>query len=547
MRTFVAALYGGIVPMIAVSCAGLLAIRVLRLELRRGETWPLAVAIGSPLCALLYAILSFAGIARRGVFFGTAAVMLAAALRWRPKRTGDPVSRWPGLALALVLAVFAAVYLPAAAGPDTTPPPFDESLAQVAAVVRAPRGASPHDLVSSLLLAPFVLGGHSAVAVFHLGFLFALALLCAAAASRLANQWLPAAQAGWAYFAAGMLVFASPALALAACDARTEIIGILALTSGLSLAALAVADRKPAAAAASAIALTLLLPAWTGARAFPGFLFLPLDHAWAAIPFAAIAAAVLIARYRAILILITVFHLTTSWPGIAPLLAPPSLAILNPVTWQDATTKDRDGYLNAHLPGYIHARFLEESVLPNSSVATDIDIARAWTTRKVASLHPWDSIIRTAYDPAHRYDRVEVRRFSVLNGRHLPVPLKSPAAEIRLFRNGLEIARNPQWRVRCPEAFDNSLLTACQGELSEIDFGAPVAVDEIRIHGNKGVSAGWPNGLRRAAIEELKRAGITHLLLKDRPGLPGELSRNARFWGVHEAGERAGAHLYALD
>ena len=547
MRTFAAALYGGIVPMIAVSCAGLLAIRAMRFELRRGEVWPLAVAIGSPLCALLYAILSFAGFARRGVFYGAAAVLLAATLRWRPKRTGDPVSRWPGLAIALVLAAFGAIYLPAGAGPDTTPPPFDEALAQVAAVVSAPRGVIPHDLVSSLLLAPFVLGGHSAVAVFQFGFLFALALLCAAAARRLALEWMPAAEAGWAYFAAGMLVFASPALAFAACDARTEIAGILALAAGLSLAALAVADRKPAAAAASAVALTLLLPAWTEAQAFPGFLFLPLSQAWAAIPFAAIATAVLIARYRAILILITVFHLATSWPGIAQLLAPPQLAVFTPVTWQDAATKNRDGYLNTHLPGYIHARFLEESTVPNSNVATGIDIPRAWTTRKVTSLHPWDSIIRAAYDPAHRYERVEVRRFSVLNGRHLPVPLTSPAAEIRLFRNGLEIARNPQWRVRCTEAFDNSLLTACQGELAEIDFGAPVSVDEVRIHGNKGVSAGWPNGMRRAAIEELKRAGITHLLLKDQAGLPGELSRNARFWGVHEAGERAGAHLYALD
>jgi hypothetical protein len=547
MRPFIAALYGGIVPLIAVSCAGLLAVRAMRFEPRRGEAWPLAVAIGSPLCALLYVILSFAGVARRGVFFGTAAVLLAATLRWRPKRTGDPVSRWPGLALALVLAIFGTIYLPAAAGPDTTPPPFDEAIAQVAAVVRAPRGTTPHDLAISLLLAPFVLGGHSAVAVFHLGFLFALALLCAAAAMRLANQWLPAVHAGWAYFAAGMLVFASPALAFAACDARAEIIGILALTAGLSLAALAVAGRKPAAAAASAVAFTLLLPAWTGASAFPGFLFLPLERAWAVIPLAAIAVAVLIARYRAILILITVFHLATSWPGIARLLAPPSLAILNTVTWQDATTKDRDGYLNTHLPGYIHARFLEESVLPNSNVATDIDIPRAWTTRKVTSLHAWDSIIQAAYDPAHRYDSVEVRRFSVLKGRHLPVPLTSPAAEVRLFRNGLEIARNPQWRVRCPEAFDNSLLTACQGKFAEIDFGAPVLVDEVRIHGKKGVSAGWPKGMRRAAMEELRRAGITHLLLEARPGLPGELSRNTRFWGVHKAGERAGTHLYALD
>ncbi len=547
MRPFSAALYGGIVPLIAVSCAGFLALRAMRIVARRGETWPLAVAIGSPLCALLYAVLHFAGAARRGFFFATAAVLLAAAIRWHPKRTGDPIPAWPGLALAFVLAVFGTVYLLAAAGPDTTPPPFDATLAQAAAAVRAPGGAGPPDLAASLLLAPFVLGGPSAVAVFHLGFLFALALLCAAAARRLALVWMPAAHANWSYFAAGTLVFASPALALAACDARTELIGILALTAGLFLAALAVADRKPAAAAASAVALALVLPAWTQAAAFPGFLFLPFNHAWAAIPFAAIAAAVLVARYRAILILIAAFHLVTSWPGTARLLSPPRLAVLNPLTWQDATTNDRDGFLNNHLPGYMHARFLDESTLPNSVIATGIDIPRAWTSRKVTSLRAWDHIIRTAYDPAHRPDRIEIRRFSARTGRHLPVPLRSPAAEIRLFYKGVEIARNPQWRVRCPEAFDNSLLTACLSEFAEIDFGAPVAVDEIRIQGVKGVSTGWPTGMRRAAIEELKRAGITHLLLVDSSGLPGEISRNARSWGVHETGARAGAHLYALD
>ncbi len=547
MRPFIAALYGGIVPMIAVSCAGLLALRAMRLEPRRGETWPLAVAIGSPLCALLYSVLHYAGAARRGFFFAAAAVLLAAALRWHPKRTGDPVSRWSGLALGVVLAVFGTIYLLAAAGPDTTPPPFDATLAQAAAAVRAARGDGLPELASSLILAPFVLGGHSAVAVFHLGFLFALTLLCAAASRRLALELMPAACAGWAYVAAGTLVFVSPALAFAACDARSELAGILALTAGLFLAGLAVADRKPAAAAASAVAFTLVLPAWTQASAFPGFLFLPFNHAWAAIPFVAIAVALLVARYRATLILIAVFHIATSWPGMARLLAPPHLAIFNPPTWQDATINDRDGYLNSHLPGYIHARFSDESTLPNSSIATDIDIPRAWTARKVTSLLVWDLIIRAAYDPARRYDRIEIRRFSVLNGRHLPVPLTTPAAEIRLFHKSVEIARNPRWRVRCPEAFDNSLLTACEGEFAEIDFGVPTAVDEIRIHGNKGIAAEWPTGMRRAAIEELKRAGITHLLLKDGRGLPGELSRNARFWGVHEAGARAGAHLYALD
>jgi hypothetical protein len=375
----------------------------------------------------------------------------------------------------------------------------------------------------------------------------ALALLCAAASRRLAQVWTDDRTAAWAHFAAGALVFATPALALAACNARVELTGILALAAGLFLAILAAAERKPLAAAASIFALILVTPAFTRASAFPGFLFLPLSHAWAVIPLAAVAVAVFAARYRAILGMVVLFHLATSWNGVARLLAPPELPVMEAISWRDATTRDRDAYLNIHLPGYIHARFLEEYTPINARIAAGTAVPRTWTTRHVESFDAWDSLLRTACQTTHRPDRVEFRRFAALNGRHLPIPLTSPAAEIRLFHKGSEIARQPHWLVRCPAAFDNSLLTACAASLAEVDFGAPTIVDEIRIHGFQGVTAYWPPGLRRAAVDELKRAGITHLLLNDRLGLSGDLSRNARFWGLHEVGERAGARLYALD
>jgi hypothetical protein len=563
MRPFVAALYGGVIPLIAVTSAGLLILRALRIQPRRGESWPLAVALGSPACALLYFALLSVNAARRGVFYGLAAALLAAAILGRPKSyanrpdgghsgpRGTPwsrsVSAAPGLLLAAIMAVFSYGYLPAAAGPDTTPPPFDSALVHATAAIRAPLAAPTPDLPAILFLAPLVLGGPSAAAVFHLGYLFALALLCAAAARRLALVWTDDRTADWAHFAAGALVFATPALALAACDARIEITGILALAAGLFLAILAAVERKPLAAAASILALFLVTPAFTRASAFAGFLFLPLSHAWAVIPLAAVAVAVLVARYRMILGMVALFHLVTSWNGVARLLAPPDSQVMETISWRDATTADRDSYLNIHLPGYIHARFVEGYTPVNARIAAGTTVPRAWTTRHVESFDAWETALRTACETNHRPDRVEVRRFSTLTGRHLPIPLTSPAAEIRLFHKGSEIARQPRWLVRCPAAFDNSLLTACAGGLAEVDFGAPTNVDEIRIHGFQGVTAYWPPGLRRAAIDELKRAGITHLLLDDRLGLSGDLSRNARFWGLHEIGERAGARLYALD
>jgi len=576
MRPFLAALYGGIVPFTAVVAAGYLVLPWLRIRRRAGASFPLAVALGSPVCAALHFALLRAGVVRRGHFYALAAALLAAAVAVGYKRTRErpprPGNRFPGstgehladspegvpilsrleallpvLLLAAVMAVFGWGYLLAAAGPDTTPAPFDASLAHAAAAVRSPRTAPAPSPSALLLVAPLALGGPSAAAVFHLAYLFTLACLCASAARRAAALWLDTLAAGWASFAAGSLVFASPALALAACDARVEMIGTLAFAAGLYFAVLALPDRSPAAAVAALAVLLLAPAAFTTGLAFPGFLFLPFSKAWCLIPFAAVAVAVLIARYRLILALVLAFHLSTNWSGAARLLAPPDLPLMPPLAWQDAATADRDAWLAAHLPGYIEARFLDESTHPSARIAVETPLARAWTTRHVVPFRDWEAILEAAAGQGNRANRVEIRRFSVLTGRYLPVVLTSPAAEIRLFHKGVEIARQKNWRLRCPEAFDNSLLTVCSGASAEIDFGSPVPVDEVRIHGFHGAPAAWPPGMRRAAIEEMKRAGITHIYLSDMHRLTPDLFPRARYWGLHDAGERARAHLYALD
>lgn len=582
MKAFLAAILGGTVPLIAVSAAGILILNLLRIRRRSDEMFPLALVLGSPLCAALHFALFRAGATRRGHFYAFSAVLLAAALAfayWQrrqrsPRSTnrfsntagkhsrtlverglpGPPMTPWsrlssclPVLLLAAIMSVSGWTYILAAAGPDTTPSPVDSSLAQAAAMLHLPHAVAPPSLTALLFLAPVRLGGPSAAAVFHLGCLFALALLCAAAARHVSSLWLDARSADWAYFAAGSLVFVSPALALAACDARMEIIGILGLAAGLYLATLAATGRAPSLAFAALLTIPLVPAAFTRSPAFSGFLFLPLSGAWFAIPLAAVAAAVLIAKYRAVLALAVAFHLATSWTGAARLLAPPGLALMEDMTWEEATIPDRDSYLASHLPGYIEARFLDESTHPGARIAFGTPLARAWTTRAVVPFDNWAPLLEASSGAAPRADRIETRRFSALTGRFLPVALSSPAAEIRLFHKGAEIARQSHWRVRCAEAFDNALLTLCAAAAAEIDFHAPVTVDEIRIHGFRGVAAFWPPGMRRAAIDEMKRAGITHIFLQDRHKLTNELYRNAQYWGLHEAGERAGAHLYALD
>lgn len=547
MRLFFASLYGGLVPFAALTAAGLLTLRFLRLPLLRGEAFPLAAALGAPLFAFASVLLRSAGIARRGVFFAFAALLILAALRWHPTPSGPRLPFILTLPLAAIFAAFLFLYIPSAAAPDTTPPPFDQPLAAATAALRAPRTAHLPDLPSALLLAPTLLGSPSAAAVLHLCFLAALALLTAAFARRLALLYQPDPTPNRAYLLAATLVFTSTPLALAACDARTDITGLLALTTGLFLAYLAVREHCIRAAAASAIALTLAVALPAQSAVFPGFLFLPFAKYPAAIPVAAIAAAVLLAPYRTILALVAAFHLITSWPDVTNLLAPKSLARFTPILWSEAATPNRDAYLAAHLPGYIQARFLDEATHPAAVIASSDPLPLAWTTRRVLPLAPFMPVFEIAASPSRQPARLEIRRFSPLTGQTLPIPLAAPAAEIRLYLKGREVPRSPAWRVRCPEAFDNSVLTLCAAPYAEVDFKRPVTVDEIRVLGQNGAAVEPRQGLRRAAIDELRRAGITHILIANSHPLAGDLTRNARFWGIRDSGDRADAHLYALD
>jgi hypothetical protein len=381
----------------------------------------------------------------------------------------------------------------------------------------------------------------------HLCFFAALALLSAVFARRLALLYQPDPSPNRAWLLAAALVFTSTPLALAACDARTDLNGLTALTAGLFLAYLAVRERCIRAAAAAAVAFTLIVALPAQSAAFPGFLFLPFTKYPAAIPLAAIAASVLLAPYRTILALVAAFHLITSWPVVTSLLAPKSLARFTPIPWSEAATADRDAFLSAHLPGYIEARFLDESTHPAAVIATSESLPLASTARRVLPLGPFIPLLETAADPARQPARLETRRFSPLTGPTLPIPLSSPAAEIRLYSKGGEAPRSPSWRVRCPEAFDNSVLTLCAAPYAEIDFTRPVTVDEIRILGHQGVPVQPQSGLRRSAMDELRRSGITHILVADSHPLAGDFTRNARFWGIRDCGDRAGAHLYALD
>jgi hypothetical protein len=159
--------------------------------------------------------------------------------------------------------------------------------------------------------------------------------------------------------------------------------------------------------------------------------------------------------------------------------------------------------------------------------------------------------------------------------------------EMRVFLQGKELARRPEWRLRARPnpwdvqlAFDNSVLTRWRswqriepGMFIEIDFGREEAIDKVALDGSTDqfatrlrlevddgsetwkLAGGEPLeiglapalGMRRQVVEEFKWAGITHVLVG-----PGDFGSEDFYgkqdlWGIREAGEIGGVRLYKLE
>jgi len=56
-----------------------------------------------------------------------------------------------------------------------------------------------------------------------------------------------------------------------------------------------------------------------------------------------------------------------------------------------------------------------------------------------------------------------------------------------------------------------------------------------------------PLTLRRMAVEEMKRGGVTHLLLREDDYAWPDVSALAGAWGLREIGAVDGYHLYRLE
>ncbi len=211
-------LLGAAFTLAACSALGYAALAWLRISCARGEAWALSLLVGTALFSTAVLGLGLAGGARRPALFLAGMLALASpCLAPAMVRFGRTACGWVTIA---AMAAFGFVYFIHAWAPEISPDGMAYHVALPAQYLRDGRigfirtniYAQLSQAMEMLYLHAFAFGKHSATALVHLGFLFALVALMRTYALR---TGIPAA--------AGLLVLASPVVGIDAASAYNDV------------------------------------------------------------------------------------------------------------------------------------------------------------------------------------------------------------------------------------------------------------------------------------------------------------------------------------
>lgn len=260
----------------------------------------------------------------------------------------------------------------------------------------------------------------------------------------------------------------------------------------------------------------------------------------------------------------------------------------------------QDQYLERKFPGYKVVRMVERftpkgavvysfSPLPDSYVNREV-----WTSYQSAEGEVLrDSVLMqfiSDYPPVERlqfrFPEQELEAVRAVQGAP-PSKEQWSLNEFHVLRGGQRLMRSPQWRIRAwpnnrdvAYIFDNAPLPRWRswhhiepGMYVELKFGRPARLDEVhldvstdqraakvRVEG-RAPGGAWtllspepvttglpvPLGMRRLAMEEMKKRGIGFLLVQPGDYMESDFVENISLWGLRQVGEVDGARLFRIE
>lgn len=320
-----------------------------------------------------------------------------------------------------------------------------------------------------------------------------------------------------------------------------------------------------------------------------------------AMPFAALAMALVLSEWKRVAPALALVHAVISWPSVLERYAPRYAWRLENIPVRQALRiESEDSFLNFKMPLYSVARMVEQNTPPGAKVFTYSSVPESYTTREILVAYQaafnnrmgdilWNPLLPDFAPTWHlrfRFPSQPLRGIRVVQTAS-GVPDLWSVGELRVFDGNRELPREPGWRLRAHPnpwdvqlAFDNSPVTRWRswqslfsGMFLDVDFGGvrtagSVLVEcshdqskiKLKLEGRDAGGAWRPLaaapeesdappllGLRRAATRELKWNGIDYLLIFQNDFGAEDFRSNAPLWGITEVREHRGARLYRID
>lgn len=251
-------------------------------------------------------------------------------------------------------------------------------------------------------------------------------------------------------------------------------------------------------------------------------------------------------------------------------------------------------------PPYRRAALIERATAGDAVVLVSSPIPESYTSRETRALYLSAQGDRLAdllvmplmqvRQPLHRFrfdfPEQELRAVRVIQTEGASKDIWS-IGELNVHSGSGTLARSGEWRLRAsafpwdlPFAFDSSPVTRWRawrrpapGDWIEVDFGSPRAISAVtldmsadqwtvrmRLEG-RAEKGDWqllsaepvrserppPLGLRRMAVDEIKRAGVTHLMVVEGDFGWEDFRDHEDLWGIREAGRVDNVRLYRLE
>ncbi|HTQ54327.1 MAG TPA: glycosyltransferase family 39 protein [Bryobacteraceae bacterium] len=311
-----------------------------------------------------------------------------------------------------------------------------------------------------------------------------------------------------------------------------------------------------------------------------------------ALPFAALAMCMVLARIPRLAVALVIAQAVLSWPPVLRRYCRSDAWHLNKVTYREALRiKPEEGYLESNLPLYGAARLVERLTPAGATVFTQTPIPEAYTARHIQTAYQAAGnimsrdILWSGFVPEHAPTRRLLFRFPRQPLRGIRLVQMATATgtwsihEVRAFDADRELPRDGWSASARPFPWGSEAMldgrlasfwrcgdTLRAGQTAEIEFHTIQPTDtvvveaapdqpELRLALNsldgrllaaapEVQDVPLPFGMRRAAAAELHRRGIDYLLVMD--GEFGADDLKTADWGIRQVGEYKGARLYQL-